>query len=339
MKNNALFRNEVFENKKNKIYGSVFINTPPQYVLVTAGLTVLLVLILLFIAFAEFSEKYIVYGYLNSTKAFARVYPKSDGLIVQRYFQQGDRVKKGDDLFLIDTSYAGLDNQKEPEIAEQLQKSKAYIEKEIAYKRNHLMALKKLVQQKYVSQLEYNEKEAELIALKNRKNDTEMNMIKYQQSQSYIIHAPIDGMLSSVLYKQGQYTKSGKPLAQIIPENSELVAELFIPAKNAGFLNKNNQVFIRYDAYPYEHFGSYSAKIVEISQSIMTDDDEDKPIQIKEPYYKVTAELARQCVSVYGEDKKIQHGMTLSAVIAGSKRSVWRWILDPLYSYYGALFK
>ena len=139
--------------------------------------------------------------------------------------------------------------------------------------------------------------------------------------------------------KQGQYTKSAKPLAQIIPVDTEFVAELFIPAKNAGFLNKNNQIFIRYDAYPYEHFGSYQAVIADVSQSIMTDDEEDKPLQIREPYYKVTAKLASQYVRVYGVNKKLQHGMTLSAVIAGSKRKVWQWILDPLYSYYGVFFK
>ena len=339
MNNKSLFRKEVFENKKNKIYGSVFINTPPHSAILAVGLTILLVLILLFITFAEFSQKFIVLGYLDSTKANVRVYPKMDGFIVKSYFHQGDKVKKGNALFLIDTSYAGLYNPDEHEIADQLHKSKVLIEQEIEYKQNHLKALKKLVQSQYVSQMEYDDKQVELIALKNRKNTIEMDAIKYRQSQSYIIHAPIDGVLASVMYKEGQYTKTPKLLAQIIPVDAELVAELFVPARNAGFLKKNNEIFIRYDAYPYEHFGSYPAEITAISQSIMTDDEEDKPLQIREPYYKVTAKLTRQYVSVYGQNKKIRHGMTLSAVIAGSKRKVWQWILDPLYSYYGTLFK
>ena len=198
-----MFRSEVFEHKKNKMIGSVFINTPKLYVIVTIGLTGLLILILLFITFAEFSEKFIVLGYLDSTKAFARVYPKINGLILQSYRHQGERIKKGDPLFLIDTSDAGLEDSKEQVIMSQLQKSKVLIEKEIEYKRNHLKALKKLVQRQYVSQIEYNEIQNELINLKHKKNEIEMNTMKYKQSRSYVIHAPIDGIISTVLYKHG----------------------------------------------------------------------------------------------------------------------------------------
>lgn len=339
MKNNLLYRKEVFESKKNKIYGSVFINTPVQYLFLTAGVTSLLVLILLFITFAEFSEKFIVLGYLDSTKAFARVYPRMNGLVVKSYFHQGEKVKKGDPLFLIDTSYAGLYHQEKHDLSHKLKQSKHFIEQEIESKLSHLRALKKLVQHKFVSQLEYNARQEELINLKNKKNTIEMDIIKYKQSRSYMIEAPIDGTLSTVLYKVGQYTKISQPLAQILPDDSELVAELLIPPQNIGFLNQQNQILLRYDAYPYEHFGSYSAVIKEISQSIMTDGEEDKPLQIRGPYYKVTAKLMKQSVRVYGVDKKIQYGMTLSAVISGSKRKVWQWILDPIYSSYGVLFQ
>ncbi|WP_026069578.1 hypothetical protein [Legionella tunisiensis] len=68
-------------------------------------------------------------------------------------------------------------------------------------------------------------------------------------------------------------------------------------------MNKDNKIIIRYDAYPYERFGTYKATIKEISQSIITDDEEEKPILIGEPYYKITAELDKQSVKVYGAEK------------------------------------
>ena len=85
-------------------------------------------------------------------------------------------------------------------------------------------------------------------------------------------------------------------------------------------------------------FGAAKARVYEISKSVLTDDEEDKPIKIGEPYYKMSASLDKQFVTVYGKDKKIQHGMTVSAVIVGSKRKLWQWILDPLYSFYGGIF-
>lgn len=165
-----------------------------------------------------------------------------------------------------------------------------------------------------------------------------MELIKYRKNSSYVIRSPIDGTISSVIYKAGQYTNLTKPLVTIFPDNTELVAKLFIPVKKSGFLSKKNKIIIRYDAYPYERFGSYQAFISEISQGILTDKDEEKPIRIGEPYYKVTAVLEKQSVTLYGKERKIQNGMTISAVVIGSKRKIWQWILDPIYSVYGGLF-
>ena len=165
-----------------------------------------------------------------------------------------------------------------------------------------------------------------------------MDIINYKHDKSYVIRAPIDGIISSVSFHEGQYTNLTKPLMKILPSHADLMAELFIPVKQSGFLHRRNQVIIRYDAYPYARFGASKAHIIDISRSILTDEEEDKPIRIGQPYYKVTALLDKQFVTVYGKDKKIQHGMTISAVIVGSKRKMWQWILDPLYSFYGGVF-
>ncbi|AHE66205.1 HlyD family efflux transporter periplasmic adaptor subunit [Legionella oakridgensis] len=184
----------------------------------------------------------------------------------------------------------------------------------------------------------YNKNKSELVELKNKKNIIDMDIIKHKQKDSYVIYSPIDGIISSVMYKNGQYVDIHKPLLKIAPCNSDLVAELFIPIKKSGFLNKDNKIIIRYDAYPYERFGSYKATVKEISQSIMMDNEEEKPILIGEPYYKIIAKLDKQYVMIYGKEKKLQHGMTISAVIVGQKKKIWQWVLDPLYSYYGTLF-
>lgn len=338
MEEKNLFRAEVIQHKKEQFYGSVYINTPPQYVLIAIACSLFILLISLFLFFAEFSEKHIVLGYVNSTKAVVRVYPKMNGIIAESYIRQGKKIRKGANLFLIDTAYTGLFKRRDQDMASQLQKRKELIEKEIAYKTQNLFALRQLLQKKYVSLAEYNQKKEELLELENKKGLLEMDMINYNQSRSYLIRSPIDGIISSVLFKKGQYANSAKSLLTIIPDNAELVAELFIPAKKAGFLNKNSKVLIRYDAYPSQRFGTYQARIIEISQNIMTDEEEEKPIRIGEPYYKVIAKLEKQNVMVYGEVKQIQHGMTISAVVVGSKRKLWQWILDPLYSYYGELF-
>jgi len=337
MNNKSLFRQEVFNKTRNQYYGNVSINTPIHYLIPVLGSLVLVLLIIIFIFFAEFSEKFIVTGYLNSANGTVFIHADKSGVIVNSYVNQGVEVKKGDKLFLIDTSYDGLNNLSHSRIVEQLKKRIIRVIKEMDYKKMQLQEFKDLLEKKYISLTLFNEKKSEISALENERSNIEMELIKYKQDSYYIIRSPVDGMASSVVYKKGQHISSGKFLMKILP-NENLVAELFVPVRQSGFLDQKSKIILHYDAYPYDRFGAYSASIKEISQSILTDQEEEKPISIGQPYYKVTANLNNQFVTLYGNQKKIQHGMTFSAVIVGSKKKVWQWILDPLFSFYGEQF-
>lgn len=330
----SFFRKEVFEHKKNHNLGSILLNTPFRYRVATLGFSIIALLILFFVFFAQFSEKFTVNGFLNSTKPVTRIYPKVQGIITKSYYTQGDEVKKGDKLFVIDTS-SGLYSKKEQAFLWVLKEEKKNIRQRIRYKSEQLASLKELVSRGYLSLLEYNKQQDELVELIARKQAVNKEMIKYQQNTSYIIYSPINGVISSVIYKKNEYTHVDKPLIKIMPKNARLLAELFIPARKAGFIDQDSIVFIKYDAYPSENFGAFKARIRDISQSILTDEEEEKPITIGEPYYKVSATLDSQHVMLYGKEKQLKHGMTLSAVIAGEKKTIFQWMLNPYRKGYG----
>lgn len=338
MNGKVLFRPEVFESRRNRNYGSVLVNTPVHYTVLTVFFSVLVGLVFLFLMFGEFSEKFIVKGYLESTKGIARVYPSKNGVIAKCYIKQGDKIKKGDKLFLINTSDEELGKKKQHDVLTQLEKKKKSLEEELKHKKKHLQALKPLLIKKYIPLATYHAKHDELVAIESQINGVDIEILNYKHNKSYVIRSPIEGIISSVIYQEGQSTNLTKPLMKILPSHADLIAELFIPVRQSGFLRHNNQVIIHYDAYPYARFGASKASIQQISRSILTDDEEEKPIRVGEPYYKISALLDKQFITVYGKDKKIQHGMTISAVIVGSKRKIWQWILDPLYSFYGGVF-
>lgn len=332
------FRKEVLDNKKiTHNFGTLYINTPPTFKKFVAGLSIIIILIGIFVIFGEFSEKFIVTGYINSDKPIINIYPKVSGIILKNDLYQGKSIKKGDILFLIDTSYAGLGIQKD-KLNYQLNFSKKLIEFEIINQTNQFNQLKALLKKKFISVDEFYSKKAAINELKRRKSSLEMEIIRNQQSSYYPIVSPITGVISAVNFQLGQSVQISKPLIKIRPANSKLVAEIFIPVRKAGFLKKDNDVLLQFDAYPYQRFGAYRAKIKSISQTILIDDEEDKPIKIGEPYYKVIATLNSQRVRLYGKEKKITPGMTFTAITVGMKRKVWQWIFDPLYSYYGSLF-
>ena len=334
----SLFRPEAIAHATHKHHGAVFINTPVHYRVITLGCGVFVVCLILFVMFAEFSEKCIVTGYVNSTRGIAHAYPSRQGVIVKGYVSQGGHVKRGDPLFRIDTSDDGLGTSHSRDMFVPLQKRKGALDRDLAHKRQYLQALKPLLRKKYISSTDYQVKHDEILALEKQKNLLEMELIRYKQSRAYVVRAPTDGLVSAVMTHVGQHTQLGKPLLSILPRHAALIVELYIPVAKSGFLNPHDAITIHYDAYPYQRFGAAKGVIQTISQTILTDAEEDKPIRVRQPYYKVTATLDKHEVMAYGKPRQIQQGMTLSAVIIGSKKKLWQWILDPLYSYSGKLW-
>ena len=95
MNEKGLFRLEVVDRQRNRNYGSVSINTPLKYTVFSLFFSMMLVLVFLFLLYGEFSEKFIVKGYLESTKGVARVYPEKNGIVAKCFIHQGDEVKQG----------------------------------------------------------------------------------------------------------------------------------------------------------------------------------------------------------------------------------------------------
>lgn len=331
---NRLFREDVLLSQRNRNYGSVSINMPPQYRRLTLGFSLMMVCVLLFLWRGEFSEKYMVRGYLETMSGVTRIYPKKNGVVARSYIKQGDRVKKGEPLFLIDLLYQGLDLKEKNNALVYLKKRRALIASEIENKKGHLRDLEQLLLRKYISLLSYQEKKDELSTLEGEIMRIDMEIIHYKNEKSYEIRSPMDGIVSTIFYQEGQYTHVSKPIIKLLPLDSNLKVELFIPVKYSGFLHRSYPVIIRFDAYPYLHFGTSQARISQMSNSILRDEEEDKPISVGEPYYKVTALLDSQFIRVYGQDKRLKQGMTISAVIVGSKRRIWQWIFQPLLNFY-----
>jgi membrane fusion protein len=119
---------------------------------------------------------------------------------------------------------------------------------------------------------------------------------------------------------------------EIIPSESILRAELFVPTRGIGFVRPGQEVRILYEAFPYQQFGTYGGRVNEISQTILTKSDASGPIELKEPAYRVTVALDRPDIDAYGKRIPLQADMLLSADIILEKRSVMRWLLDPLLS-------
>jgi membrane fusion protein len=169
-------------------------------------------------------------------------------------------------------------------------------------------------------------------ALRNELSAAEQRIAEIKGRGAYVIRAPSSGRVSTLQATAGQNADPQRLQLEIIPEDSVLQAELFLPARAVGFVETGQAVRILYDAFPYQHFGAYRGRVVKVSQTILTSADAAGPIKLNEPAYRVTAVLERPDIDAYGKRVALQPDMLLKADIILERRSLASWLTTPLRS-------
>jgi membrane fusion protein len=167
-------------------------------------------------------------------------------------------------------------------------------------------------------------------ALRNDLSTAEQRIAEINGRRAYVIKAPTAGRISTLQATLGQYADPQRLQLEIIPEHSVLQAELLVPARAIGFVEVGQPVRILYDAFPYQHFGTYTGHIAKVSQTLLMVTDATGPITLKEPAYRITAALERADIDVNGKKVALQPDMLLKADIILEKRSLISWLTSPL---------
>jgi len=159
---------------------------------------------------------------------------------------------------------------------------------------------------------------------------TEQRMTEVNGRRAYVIRAPASGRVSTLQATVGQMAEPQRLQLEIIPAGAVMQAELFVPARGIGFVEVGQPVRILYEAFPYQHFGSYRGHVINVSQTILTRADAAGPIEVKEPAYRVTAALEQSEITAYGKKLSLQPDMLLKADIILENRSLMSWLISPI---------
>lgn len=155
------------------------------------------------------------------------------------------------------------------------------------------------------------------------------------------IRAPETGTVATTVAEVGQAVLPNQLLATIVPADSTLEAELYVPSRSIGFVKAGMPVLLRYEAFPYQKFGQFKGAVRDVSKASV------KPEELSagllptgsggEPIYKLRVALDQQAVQAYGKETPLRPGMTLEASVLIERRHLYEWVLDPLYSVTGRL--
>lgn len=150
-----------------------------------------------------------------------------------------------------------------------------------------------------------------------------------QTEHRYTITATRDGIVSNLVSRSGDVVDPREPVLTLLPMDKELQAWLYLPSSALANVSHGVDVMIRYDAYPYQTYGSFPAQIVSVADSAMDPREFLFPVDVREPVYLVRARIADQSPGSDGV-KRLRPGMQFSADIVTGKQTVLQTLLSPL---------
>lgn len=175
------------------------------------------------------------------------------------------------------------------------------------------------------------ETDEKLTRLASAHADLMQRKVEISDQKSYLVVAPVRGRVVSIGGASvGRSVVARQLLFNILPSDSVLQAELLVPSRAVGFVEKGQEVRLLYDAFPYQRFGTYTGKVSKVAQSILAPDEVRAPFSVSEPVYRVVATLVSDSVDVHSGPIRLQSGMTLKANIVLERRSFIDWMLSPL---------
>lgn len=154
------------------------------------------------------------------------------------------------------------------------------------------------------------------------------------------VTAEQDGVVTAVLADKGQSVSPATTLASMVPAQAQLQAYLFAPSSAVGFVQAEQTVLLRYQAYPYQKFGHQQGKVLQVSKTpLRAGELAGLPLAgaavAGEPLYRITVLLDQQAVLAYGRPQPLAAGMQLEADVQLDRRRLIEWIFEPLIGVAG----
>lgn len=167
-----------------------------------------------------------------------------------------------------------------------------------------------------------------------KRTEIDQLIAQNESQRAVVLRAPEGGIVANIVSKDGDYSPKGSRLLSIIPNGSDLQAELWLPSRAVGFVSKGDRVALRYDAYAYQEFGVHYGTVTDVSRSAADPNElrDSHALVANEPMYRIIVKLDNQAISVHGKAENLRPGMALTGDIMLYDKKVLEWLLGPIRS-------
>ncbi|HOM14629.1 MAG TPA: HlyD family efflux transporter periplasmic adaptor subunit [Rubrivivax sp.] len=166
----------------------------------------------------------------------------------------------------------------------------------------------------------------------------EREAAEHDAARQIVIRAPQDGTVSAVLAEAGQSVSPASALASLIPSGAKLQAHLFAPSGAVGFVRPDQQVRLRFEAFPYQKYGHQEGRVLQVSRTPLAAPElaalalpgPGAADANAEPMFRITVAMEPGGLQAFGTAQPLVAGMRMEADVLLERRRLVEWLFAPL---------
>jgi HlyD family secretion protein len=148
--------------------------------------------------------------------------------------------------------------------------------------------------------------------------------------------APSDAVVLDLAQRSiGSVVREAEPVLTLVPLNVPLEAEVTINAADIGRVASDAQARLKFDAFPFQKFGTGSGSVRTISRDAYSHDNSANggnggETESTAPYYKARVRLDKTDLRTTDEEVLLLPGMAVTAELKVGQRKVISYFLYPI---------
>ncbi|RZN33426.1 HlyD family type I secretion periplasmic adaptor subunit [Bradyrhizobium sp. Leo121] len=150
--------------------------------------------------------------------------------------------------------------------------------------------------------------------------------------QLIVLKAPADAIVLDIANRTvGSVAREAEPMFVLVPRDVPLRAEVNVEGKDVGQVSVGQPVRIKFDAFPFQKYGTAKGEVAVISQdSFPPDPKAEGAHRPTAPYYRVLVDLSDTHLRLPAERAQFIPGMAVTAEMKVGRRTVMSYFLYPL---------
>ncbi len=144
-----------------------------------------------------------------------------------------------------------------------------------------------------------------------------------------VLYAPVSGQVQDLtMHTVGGVVLEAQLLMRIVPGDSPLEVEAWLPNQDIGFVQENDRAIIKVHTFPFTRYGTINATVTRISDDAVADNKDKNRL-----FFGMSLLLEKNTLPVDGREVRLAPGMQVTVEIMTGERRLVEYFLSPLQKH------